>query len=107
MTREEFTNNARQICDTTGIKFNTPTNEEMKLIDYVYMYHPSISDISGKNRLLIYMFIFGMRLIRDMRNTAHAMEDYEIKERKLKAELSQLKEHREAFIQGVEVSSNA
>lgn len=107
MTREEFVNKARQICDSTGIKFITPTTDEMKLIDYVYMYHPSISNIDGKNQIAYLYVHFGMRLIRDMRNTAHVMEDYDIKERKLKAELNKLKEDRERFLSGLEVCSNA
>lgn len=107
MTREEFTEKAKQICDSTGIKFQTPTSDEMKLIDYVYMYHPSISDIDGKNQIAYLYVYFGMRLIRDMRNTAHAMENYEIEERKLKSELSRLKENREAFISGLEGCTNA
>lgn len=107
MTREEFENKAKQICDSTGIKFITPTDDEMKLIDYVYMYYPSISDIAGKQQIAYLYVIFGMRLIRDMRNTAHAMEDYEIRERKLNAELSRLRDSREAFINGKEGCTNA
>lgn len=107
MTREEFTNEARQICDSTGIKFITPTTEQMKLIDYVYMYHPSISNVGGKSQIAYLYVVFGMRLILDMRNTAHVMEDYEIKERKLKAELNKLKDDRECFLSGWEEISNA
>lgn len=107
MTREEFTNKARQICDSTGIKFNAPTTEQMKLIDYVYTYHPSISNVDGKSQIAYLYVVFGMRLILDMRNTAHMMEDYEIKERKLKAELNKLKDDRECFLSGWEESSNA
>lgn len=107
MTREEFISEARQICDSTGIKFNTPTTEQMKLIEYVYMYHPSISNVGGKSQIAYLYVVFGMRLILDMRNTAHVMEDYEIKERNLKAELSKLKDDRECFLSGWEVCSNA
>lgn len=107
MTREEFVNKARQICDSTGIKFSNPTTDEMKLIDYVYMYHPSISNIDGKDQIAYLYVHFGMRLIRDMRNTAHAMEEYEIRERKLKAELSRLKDSLESFINGEEACTNA
>lgn len=102
MTREEFTVKARQICDSTGIKFNAPTTDEMKLIEYVYMYHPSISNVDGKDQIAYLYVHFGMRIIRDMRYTAHAMEDYEIKERKLKAELSRLEDNRQAFLNGEE-----
>ena len=106
MTREEFTEKAMQICDSTGLKFNTPTTDEMKLIDYVYMYYPSISNVGGKEQIAYLYVHFGMRLIRDMRNTAHVMEDYEIKERKLQAELSRLKENRKAFLSGFEMCAN-
>lgn len=107
MTREEFTDKAMQVCGSTGIKFIAPSTDEMKLIDYVYMYHPSISNIDGKAQIAYLYVCFGMRLIRDMRNTANAMENYEIRERKLKAELSKLKDSREAFINGEEVCTNA
>lgn len=107
MTREEFTSEAKQICRSTGIKFNAPTTEQMKLIDYVYLYHPSISNANGKYQIAYLYVVFGMRLIMDMRNTAHVMEDYEIKERKLKAELNKLKDDRECFLSGLEECSNA
>lgn len=112
MTREEFENKARQICESTGKKFNAPTTDEMKIIEYVYMYYPSISNIDGKNQIAYLYVNFGMRIIWDMRNTAHVMESYEIKERKLKerklkAELSRLNDSREAFINGKEVCINA
>lgn len=97
MTREEFENKARQICDSTGIKFKIPSTDEMKLIEYVYMYHPSISNVDGKDQIAYLYVHFGMRLIRDMRNTAHAMENYEIRERELKAKLSRLNDSREAY----------
>lgn len=107
MTREEFTDKAIQICDSLGIQFSAPTTEQMKLIDYVYMYHPSISDVDGKSQIAYLYVVFGMRLILDMRNTAHVMEDYENKERKLKAELNKLKDDRECFVSGLEGCTNA
>lgn len=107
MTREEFTDKARQICDSLGIQFSTPTTEQMELIDYVYMYHPSISNVDGKSQIAYLYVVFGMRLILDMRNTAYVMEDYENKERKLKAELNKLKDDRECFVSGLEGCTNA
>lgn len=107
MTREEFTDNARQISVSLGIQFNIPTTEQMKLIDYVYMYHPSISNVDGIYQIAYLYVVFGMRLILDMRNTAHAMEDYENKERKLRTELYNLKDDRECFVSGLEECTNA
>ena len=97
MTREEFTDKAMQICDSTGIKFRIPSNDEMKLIEYVYMYHPSISNVDGKEQIAYLYVQFGMQIIQDMRNTAHAMEEYEIQERKHRARINQLKEDLELF----------
>lgn len=107
MTREEFTDKAKQICDVNEIIFRIPSNDEMRLIEYVYMYYPSISNVGGKEQIAYLYVHFGMQLIRDMRNTARAMEEYDIRERKLRAELNQLKENREAFLNGAEVCTNA
>lgn len=54
MTREEFENNVKEVCESTGQAFRSPNVEEMKLIDYVYMYHPSLTR-RVKDRLHIYM----------------------------------------------------
>lgn len=71
------------------------------------MYHPSISNVGGKEQIAYLYVHLGCGLYGDMRNTAHAMEEYEIQERKLRARLNQLKENREAFIDGEEVCTNA
>lgn len=100
MTREEFENKAREFCESTGKSFRSPNVEEMKLINYVYVYHPSISNVRGKEQIAYLYVIFGMRLIRDMENTARVMENYEIKQRKLREELKKLDDDMEDFMNG-------
>lgn len=104
MTREEFENKAREVCASTGQSFRTPNVEEMKLIDYVYMYHPSISNVQGKGQIAYLYVIFGMRLIRDMESTARVMENYEIKQRKLREKLKKLDDDMEDFMNGGKIN---
>lgn len=54
MTREEFEDNVREVCESTGKPLRSPNVEEMGLIDYVYMYHPSLA-CRVKERSHIYM----------------------------------------------------
>lgn len=105
MTREEFENKAREISVSDGIDFRVPNSEEMKLIDYVYMYHPCISNTKGKGQIAYLYMHFGMRLIRDMESTARVMEDYEIKQRKLREELKKLDEDMEDFMNGGDINA--
>lgn len=93
-------NKAREVCESVGQTFCSPNVEEMKIIDYVYMYHPCISNIHGKRQIAYLYVCFGMRLIRDMESTAHVMENYEIKQRKLREELKALDAKMEDFMNG-------
>lgn len=100
MMREEFENKAREVCESLGQTFRSPNIEEMKLIDYVYMYHPCISSNKGRGQIAYLYVCFGMRLIRDMESTARVMENYEIKQRKLREELKALDGEMEDFMNG-------
>lgn len=104
MTREEFENKAKEISVSDGINFLSPNIEEMRLIDYVYMYHPCISNTKGKGQIAYLYMHFGMRLIRDMESTARVMENYEIKQRKLREELKALDAEMEDFMNGGEIN---
>lgn len=105
MTREEFENKAREVCVSVGQTFHSPNDEEMKLINHVYMYHPCISNIKGKGQIAYLYVYFGMRLIRDMESTACVMENYEIKQRKLRKELKALDDEMKDFMNGGEINA--
>lgn len=67
-----------------------PSDEEFAVIDLVYMYHPSISDIQGKYEIMSLYVLFGIRIIYDMKETALKAKAIEDKRRELQAELEQL-----------------
>lgn len=62
MTRQEF--------DERCKAHKQITNEDYKIIEYVYTHHPAIDDIDGKNQIAMLVDTFGMRIICDMLPTA-------------------------------------
>lgn len=65
MTREEFESNLSQLHKGGAIRHEKPTEEEYKLIEYVYAFHPSISET-------------GMPALSVMLDVAHAaMKDWQ------------------------------
>lgn len=73
MTREEFNNKARLFCDDAGVKFNEPNDDNWKIIEYVYNYHPHIQYIDyGKDQIAHLCAKFGMSAIRSMEGAARS-----------------------------------
>ena len=66
----------------------TVTDEQYKIIEYVYTYHPAISNIMGKDQIAYLYNTFGMTVIKDMYPRAHrAYElDREIRASRIKLE---------------------
>lgn len=88
MTKQEFE-------DLIGKKV---TIDEYNLIELVYTFHPSISEIDGKQQIALLYNTFGMRVIRDMEGTARkaqVLEEAIITKRneldRLMSELNELK----------------
>lgn len=79
MTREEFENSCIKIKPQDN---KHPTEAEYKLIEYVYTFHPAISEVEGKEQIATLYLDFGMSLIRDMKPRAELMEK---KEKELRA----------------------
>lgn len=93
MNREEF---------ESRITASKPTEEEFKIIEFVYNYHPSISDVDGKKQIADLYSAFGMRLIRDMLPTAKKAEALENEIRIAIARLKDLSEKYEDLKSGEE-----
>jgi len=53
------------------------TENEYKIIEYVYNWHPSIDAVRGKEQIAYLYCEFGMSLINDMVNTATAAMEAE------------------------------
>lgn len=60
------------------------TPENYATIEYVYTWHPSISDHDGKREITMLYKIGGMRVIRDMVRSARDAERLETLDRKLR-----------------------
>ena len=77
MTRQEF--NDRCKVGVSDIEYSD--------IEVVYTFHPSISEINGKDQIAMLVSMFGMRVIRDMLPTALKAQEYEEKILKMRNEL--------------------
>lgn len=66
------------------------TDEEYKKIEFVYTWHPSISETDGKNQIAMLVGAFGMRIIEDMLPTAQKAQELEDKRMALKNQLDKV-----------------
>ncbi len=80
----------------------TVSNKDYPAIEYVYTFHPSISNTEGKKQIANLYRLGGMRLIKDMLPTAKRAEELESKIRKTNANLAQLKKQYEDLQYGKE-----
>lgn len=96
MTREEFD---REFKELTGRKAQI-TPEDYTDIEYVYTFHPSISETAGKREIANLVATFGMAIIRDMKPRAEQAESLESEIRVTQAKLEDLKEELKALGQG-------
>ncbi len=67
------------------------SEKDYSVIEYVYNFHPSISNTEGKTQIAELYKLGGMRLIRDMVQTATQAEALENKIRETNAYLADLK----------------
>ena len=67
------------------------SEKDYSIIEYVYNFHPSISNTEGKTQIAELYKLGGMRLIRDMVQTATQAEALENKIRETNANLADLK----------------
>ena len=76
MMRVEF---EEKVCELTNnpnyFEDNHLSEQEYKDIEYVYTWHPAISETKGKEQIAWLYINFDMCVIRDMYETASLMED--------------------------------
>ncbi len=89
MMKSEFVSKVRDLGG--HIDEDELTKEDYGTIEFVYMYHPSVPEVNGKEAIArIWMLPGGMRIIRDMVATAEKAREIEDEERKIRAQISQL-----------------
>lgn len=81
MLKEEF---ERRIGETVS-------DDAYKEIEYVYEFHPSISETCGKDQIATIWMIGKGRIIKDMMNTAREAERIETEIRRTNSKLESLK----------------
>lgn len=81
MTKIEFENSGATISDS-----------DFEVLNFVYTFHPAISEVKGKEQIAHLYATLGMRVILDMVNTATQAKEIEEKIRFHKNELEKLKE---------------
>lgn len=95
MTYGEFLREAQKINPDAA-----PTVEEYKTIEYVYTWHPAISETKGKQQIAMLYVEFGMSLIHDMVPRANEMKTTEEHYRTLNNQLCELQKKMEDLRSG-------
>ena len=78
------------------------TESEYKDIEFVYTFHPSVSNTGGKTQIAELYKIGGIRLIRDMIPTARKAQELDNKIMAANANLMRLKRQSEMLANGEE-----
>lgn len=76
------------------------SNADYDLIEFVYVWHPSISDTKGKSQVVRLYAEFGIRIFEDMKPTADKAFDIMEAIGRLKNEISKLEEEYDAIRRG-------
>ena len=84
MNKNEFLD----ACEKYTGKIQYIDNENFAVVEYVYNWHPSISETHGKDQIVMLYCMFGMNVIHDMYPRAKKMQmlDGELQKAKAKVE---------------------
>ena len=77
------------------------SNDDYRVIEFVYMYHPVIDPVSGKKQIAEMWKIGGMGLIADMVKTAKVAEQLDRRMRELRHEMDTIRYQMDALKRGV------
>lgn len=97
MTKEEFAKRVRTIDPNRS---GEVTPQEYALIETVYAFHPCISETEGKSQVAYLYVTFGMRIFRDMEETAVRNRSLEEAIREKRHELEKLLDEADCLRKG-------
>ena len=83
MTYDEFIHKCERM---TGTKNVSVSDDDFKVIEFVYTYYPAISEVQGKEQIALLYMTFGMTVINDMKPRALKARELECKIAKARAE---------------------
>lgn len=72
MTKQEFLDHVNSLLSEKE-RINTITDEEYSVIETVYIFHPAISEVNGKDKIARLYVDFGWSVIMDMEPRAKLM----------------------------------
>ena len=79
----------------------TVSDDDYKLIEYVYTFHPSISETEGKRQVALLYHEFGIRIFKDMEATATRNRSLEVEIGRARHKLQALLEEADDLRKGV------
>ena len=98
MMREEFD---RKLEEIRGISSHI-SEEDYKLIEYIYTFHPCVSETDGKRQVALLYHEFGMQIFKDMLTTATRNQLLEAEIIKTRQKLQKLLDEADALRKGAE-----
>ena len=98
MMREEFD---RKLEEIRGISSHI-SEEDYKLIEYIYTFHPCISETDGKRQVAGLYHEFGIRIFKDMLETANKNKELEVEIGRARHKLQNLLDEADALRKGAE-----
>ncbi len=78
----------------------TVSEEDYKVIEYVYTWHPAISNVNGKDQMVAIYAAGGITVIKNMCETARFAMNIESEEEELRRKMNKLKKRRELLETG-------
>lgn len=99
MTKNEFCSQVSKLLGPMG-SVPVPTDADYKVIEYVYAFHPAISETEGKQQIAELYARFGMVLIRDLLPRAQLVEKKEAELREAGSRLKKLQQEMEDIKNG-------
>ena len=96
MVREEFEAKVKEVGGNT----KNLSNENYKIIEYVYNFHPAVSETDGKRQVALLYSTFGITPFFDMLYRAKKAEEVEQRMRSARLEIEKAKEEYEVLKTG-------
>lgn len=97
MTKQEFNTNLKKIFDEHDYTFVEPLDSDYEVIEFVYNFHPAISNTVGKEQIAMIYFIGRMSVIYDMLPRAKHAQALECEYAEAKAKLDAIRQKQEEF----------
>lgn len=103
MTKQEFLDRVQAVFESEGIKGVKAgiSDNDYRSVEFVYTWHPAISEVNGKEQIAKIYVDFGMSVISDMVSRSHIMREKETELMRLQSSINELKGDIEDLKKGV------